>query len=165
VILGYDWLEAFSPMKIHWGEKWLEVPYGAGTIPIHGILSSLSSGSVVQVHCLSEEDLKLDTDDSHVVSSEWPVETHQLLSSFAGIFATKVQYPPPRSCSNSIPLIPGVGPVNIRSYRYSPILKSEIEKQVQEMLEAGLIQPSTSPFSSPVLLIKKKDNTFRFCVD
>jgi hypothetical protein len=30
VILGYDWLEAFSPMKIHWGEKWLQVPYGAG---------------------------------------------------------------------------------------------------------------------------------------
>jgi hypothetical protein len=46
--------------------------------------------------------------------------------------------------------------VNSRHYRYSPLHKFEIERQVQELLAAGLITQSTSPFASPVLLVKKK---------
>lgn len=70
-----------------------------------------------------------------------------------------------RACDHAIPLISGATPVNVRAYRYPPSLKDEIEKQMQVMLKQGLIQASSSPFSSPVLLVRKKDGTWWFCVD
>jgi hypothetical protein len=105
-----------------------------------------------------------DSDDQQVQSSI-PHEIQQLLQSYEEIFASKVSYPPPRACSHTIPLIHGVTPFSIRPYRYAPALKTEIEKQVEEMLREGLIQPNTSAFSSPVLLVKKKGKIYYFCVD
>lgn len=53
----------------------------------------------------------------------------------------------------------------MRPYRYPPAIKDEIEHQVLVMLQSGIIKPSTSSFSSFVLLVKKKDNTWRFGVE
>ena len=63
------------------------------------------------------------------------------------------------------PFIPQVKPVNIRSYRYPPKLKIEIERLVKDMLSQSIIRPSRNPFASHVLLVKKKDGTWRFCID
>jgi hypothetical protein len=81
------------------------------------------------------------------------------------VFQEPQQLPPQRSFDHSIPLVQGVKPININPYRYSPEQKDEIEAQIKQMLQQGIIQPSTSPFASPVLLVKKKDGTWRFCVD
>lgn len=80
-----------------------------------------------------------------------------LLDKFSHLFAEPKELPPRRDYDHSIMLVPGAQPVSIRPYRYSPALKSEIEKQVSELLQSRFICPSTSPFSSPVLLVKKKD--------
>ena len=55
--------------------------------------------------------------------------------------------------------------MNVRPYRYAPSQKSEIEKQLSEMLKNGVFRPSATPYASLVLLVKKKDGTWRFCVD
>lgn len=73
--------------------------------------------------------------------------------------------PPARENDHKIPLQPGVAPVAKRPYRYSAAQKDVIKKMVDELLKAGLIQPSSGPYSSPVLLVHKKDGGWRFCVD
>ena len=61
--------------------------------------------------------------------------------------------------------MPGAQPVNIRPYRHKPEHKSEIERQVEELLQFGIIQRSSSSFASPTILVKKKDGTWRLCID
>ena len=56
-------------------------------------------------------------------------------------------------------------PFKARPYRSNPLVRKEIKRQVQEMLDKDIIEPSTSQFGSPVLLVTKPDGSYRFCID
>ncbi|WVZ95473.1 hypothetical protein U9M48_041234 [Paspalum notatum var. saurae] len=157
LIVGMDWLEAHSPMKVHWLHKWMAIPYHNDTVVLQGVVSELPVGSVVEVAVISISSLDFSKMGLHQ-------DLVQLLTAFAHVFDTPTGLPPSRACDHAIPLFPGASPVHIRPYRYPPAVKDEIERQITEMLKSGIIQQSTSAFSSPVLLVKK-DSTWRFCVD
>jgi hypothetical protein len=89
----------------------------------------------------------------------------ELLQAFSYIFIDLSSLPPIREVDHIITLKEGTEPINVQPYRYAHYQKNEIEKQVQDMLTTRLVHPSTSPFSSPVLLVKKKDGNLRFCTD
>ncbi|WVZ17020.1 hypothetical protein V8G54_010002 [Vigna mungo] len=88
-----------------------------------------------------------------------------LLHHYKTVFDIPTGLPPDRQQNHSIPLVEGASPVKVRPYRYPHSQKLQIEKMISEMLRAGIIIPSTSPFSSPIILVRKKDDTWRFCTD
>jgi hypothetical protein len=87
-----------------------------------------------------------------------------LLGTFIDIFTEPRSLPPPQRQDHHICLLPGSALVAVWPHCYSQLLKDEIEKQC-DMLHQGNIRECTSTFSSPVLLVKKADNSWRFCID
>ncbi|GJR55695.1 putative reverse transcriptase domain-containing protein [Tanacetum coccineum] len=73
--------------------------------------------------------------------------------------------PPARPVKFQIDLIPGAAPVARAPYRFAPSEMKELSEQLQELSNKGFIRPSSSPWGSPVLFVKKKDGSFRMCID
>jgi hypothetical protein len=88
-----------------------------------------------------------------------------LLESFSDLFEEPTDLPPPRRHDHHIHLLPGTTPVAVRPYCYPQLLKDEIERQYDQMLHQVIIRECTSTFSSPILLVKKANKTWRFCID
>ena len=81
------------------------------------------------------------------------------------VFETPKGLPPIRDHVHAIHFIPVSVPPKIGPYRYPSVQKSEIERMIAEMLEAGIIQPSQSSFSTQVVLVHKKDGSWCMCPD
>lgn len=94
-----------------------------------------------------------------------PSAISALLDSFEDVFTKPQRLPPTRLQDHAIHLAPATGPVNVKPYRYPYFQKQVMEQLVNEMLSEGSIRPSTNPFSSPVLLVRKKDGSWHFFVD
>ena len=165
IILGMDWLETHSPMKIHWVDRWLQFSYQDKLITLQGIPTAVQLGPPVTHNQL----LAFDKTDSilYLVQIQalepaapqepsLPLDLQHLLEQFKSVFEPPTTLPPSWLGDHSIPLLDGAQPFCLRPYRYNPAQKTQIENQIADMLQKGWIQASTSPYSSPVLLVRKK---------
>jgi hypothetical protein len=117
---------------------------------IHGVLAIGTQGALGRTGCAT-------------YSVRSPVRTPRtttgITASYTDIFAEPCGLPPPRRHDHHIRLLPGMPPVAVRPYRYPQLLKDEIERQCEDMLQQGIIRKCTSAYSSPVLLVKKADKS------
>jgi hypothetical protein len=89
----------------------------------------------------------------------------EIVSNYDDVFQVPKGLPPKRQVEHEIQLQQDVPLPNIGMYRLSILENAEINKQVQELIEQGVIRPSASPCGSPIILVPKKDGTWRMCVD
>lgn len=148
VILGMDWL---STNDVNLGCKKKILTFGE------------DSGEVIKVETLTQKFMMLFS----MSEGETPsVKNLPVVCEFPEVFPEEVPgLPPVREVVFSIDLVPGTGPISTSPYRMSPSEMAELKKQLDEMLETEFIRPSVSPWGAPVLFVKKKDGSFRLCVD
>lgn len=172
LILGVHWMATVSPVTFDYSLGYIKVNHKGRQIKLQQNISPSSvqlelqhstkpfhkeeAYFLIQVTAV-EENCKL--------TNPLPANIESLVQEYKDIFAAPSNLPPPRRHDHYIPLKPGSTPVSSNPYRCPIAHKEEIEKITKEMLEAGVIKASTSPFASPVLLVRKKDNSWRLVVD
>ncbi|GKG30696.1 hypothetical protein Tco_0423184, partial [Tanacetum coccineum] len=99
-------------------------------------------------------------------SKEKQLEEVPVVQDFPEVFPEDLPgIPPTRQVEFQIDLIPGAALVARAPYRLAPSEMKELSDQLKELSDKGFIRPSSSPWGAPVLLVKKKDGSFRMCID
>ncbi|GKC43385.1 putative reverse transcriptase domain-containing protein [Tanacetum coccineum] len=94
------------------------------------------------------------------------LEDVPIVQDFPDVFPEDLSgLPPTRQVEFQIDLIPGVTLVARAPYRLAPSKMKELSEQLKELFDKGFIRPSSSPWGAPVLFVKKKDGSFRMCID
>ncbi|GKG03479.1 hypothetical protein Tco_0311115, partial [Tanacetum coccineum] len=99
-------------------------------------------------------------------SEEKRLEDVSIVQEFPEVFPEDLPgLPPTRQVEFQIDLVPGAAPVARAPYRLAPAEMQELSTQLQELSDKGIIRPSSSSWGAPVLFVKKKDGSFRMCID
>ncbi|GJY89632.1 putative reverse transcriptase domain-containing protein [Tanacetum coccineum] len=149
VVIGMDWLSKYHA-KILCDEKVVHIPIDNETLIIRGDRITGGEGWGE-----GKKEVRLERLEDIPVVREFPEVFPEDLPGL----------PPVRQVEFQIDLIPGATPVARTPYRLAPSEMQELSNQLQELSDRGFIQPSTSPWGAPVLFVKKKDGSFRMCID
>ncbi|XP_028230859.1 uncharacterized protein LOC114411353 [Glycine soja] len=157
-VLGIDWLRRLGPVTTNYADSIMSFnhlghditlredvsigPEPTSAAQLKRLLQTGSTSALYQLHVLP------------VTEPEQPAPPHpipameHLLLRYNHLFQKPSTIPPPRQVVHCITLKPATPPITVRPYRYPHFQKNKIENQVSELLAAGLIRPSTSPYSS-----------------
>ncbi|GJS84174.1 putative nucleotidyltransferase, ribonuclease H [Tanacetum coccineum] len=176
VIIGMDWLSKYHAV-IDCAERIVRIPWVNETLIVHG--DGNNQGNVTRLNIISctkthkyllkghhvflANSTAKETEDR---SGEKRLEDVPIVRDFPEVFPGELLgLPPTRQVEFQIDLMPGVAPVTRAPYRLAPSEMKELSKQLQELPDKGFIRPSSSPWGAPVLFVKKKDGSFRMCID
>ncbi|GJR71311.1 putative reverse transcriptase domain-containing protein [Tanacetum coccineum] len=144
VIIGMDWL-AKNHAVIVCDEKIVRIPYGNEILIVQG-----------------EINIK------HYIMCKGPEVYGERLSTISGVEVFPEDLPglpPIRQVEFQIDLVPGAALVARAPYRLAPSEMEELSTQLQELSDKGFIRPSSSTWGAPILFVKKKEGSFRMCID
>ncbi|CAI7906079.1 unnamed protein product [Closterium sp. NIES-54] len=187
IILGTNWLAAVNP-QVDWRTREVKVLFGGRSVCLPVVqqqeemtLQLISAkqfgkaiqgeeavflGLITEVQPTSPEAAIPTVSASHEDKElTWGVE--KLLEKISGVFPEDLPagLPPKQAAYHRIELIPGSTPPVRPTYKMSAMELKELKKQLEDLLAKEFIQPSSSPYASPVLFVWKKDGSLRMCVD
>ncbi|GKC60843.1 hypothetical protein Tco_1088441 [Tanacetum coccineum] len=169
-----DWLVKYHTLIVC-DEKVVRIPYGNEVLIIRGdscdsgsklnIISYMKTQKYIEKGCqvyLAQVTSKKAEDKSE----EKRLEDVPIVREFPEFFLEDLPgLPPARQVEFQIDLVPGAAPVARAPYRLAPAEMQELSTQLQELSDRGFIRPSSSPWGALVLFVKKKDGSFRMCID
>ncbi|GJR68979.1 putative reverse transcriptase domain-containing protein [Tanacetum coccineum] len=175
-IIGMDWLAKYQAV-IMCAEKIVRIPWKNKTLIIHG--DGSTQGNVTRLNIISCTKTQKYMEKgfpiflAHVTTKEIEdksekkrLEDVPIVQDFPEVFPEDLPgLPPTRQVEFQIDLVPGAAPVARAPYRLAPSEMKELSEQLKELSDKGFIRPSSSPWGAPVLFVKKKDGSFRMCID
>ncbi|GKE28130.1 putative reverse transcriptase domain-containing protein [Tanacetum coccineum] len=165
-IIGMDWLVKYQAINVY-AEKIIRIPCGNETLIVHGDRSK--SYTKTQEYMLKGCPVflaNINTKETEDKSEKKKLEDVPIVWDFPDVFPEDLPgLPPTRQVEFQIDLIPGGAPVARAPYRLAPSEMKELSEQLKELSDKGFIRPSSSPWGAPVLSVKKKDGSFRMCID
>ncbi|KAD3640598.1 hypothetical protein E3N88_29821 [Mikania micrantha] len=169
IINGMDWL-SLNRFEFICSDKLLRITVENNEIlEIRGdqakrsvkIISCIKARKYLRKQCIVFLAHVIEKDKKTIKIQDVPI-----VKDYADVFPDDLPgLPPEGSVQFRIDLIPGATPVAKSPYRLAPSKMQELSNQLQELLDKGFIRPSFSPWGAPVLFVKKKDGSFRMCID